>query len=420
MAEPALLKPDKAFIDQVVGSGGESLKHCYQCATCSVVCELAPDRRPFPRKEMIWSQWGLKDRLLADPDVWLCYQCNDCSKHCPRGARPGDVMGALRREAVVHYGVPGFLGRWVSDLRFAPLLLAVPAVLLGLAILLKAPIEEALGIAGETGRKIVYAYSPWLPHWILIPLFGIVTLFALLVLVIGVGRFWKAMKAADAKAGTGTPVLSFGASLGAALGTAVRHSDFPTCDTERPRYLSHMLVFFGFLALGVVPIWVISGSVFNPLIRDPFVYPFNFWNPWRILANLGGAAVAGGCVLMIRDRLNEEKNVGAGSYFDWAFLLTVLGVVLTGFAAEFLHYARVEPHRHFVYFGHLVLVFALLAYLPYSKFAHLAYRTTAMVYAAHTGRTGTATAAAPAPAETVSAPPSEGEPKKEEEKKTES
>jgi quinone-modifying oxidoreductase subunit QmoC len=245
-----------------------------------------------------------------------------------------------------------------------------------------------------------------------------------LFLVAGVARFWKAMKAADAKAGTGTPVLPVGASLGAALRTIVRHEDFPTCDTERPRYASHLLVFFGFLALGVVPIWVIAGSVFNPLLRDPFVYPFNFWNPWRILANLGGAAVVGGCLLMIRDRLNEEKKVGAGSYFDWAFLLTVLGVVLTGFLAEFLHYARVEPHRHLVYFGHLVLVFALIAYLPYSKFAHLAYRTTAMVYAAHTGRTAAAPSDAAAAsvekaAEAPATAPAEGEPKKEEEPKTE-
>ena len=114
---------------------------------------ISDGRRPFPRKEMIWAQWGLKDRLLADPDVWLCYQCGDCSTHCPRGARPGDVMAAIRRESVEHYAVPRFLGRWMSRAKFLPLVVLIPVVLLGLAFLVRWP----LGAASE--KKIVYAYK---------------------------------------------------------------------------------------------------------------------------------------------------------------------------------------------------------------------------------------------------------------------
>jgi quinone-modifying oxidoreductase subunit QmoC len=63
-------------------------------------------------------------------------------------------------------------------------------------------------------------------------------------------------------------------------------------------------------------------------------------------------------------------------------------VVFTGFATEALHYIRLEPHRHLAYFVHLVFVFALLIYLPYSKLAHLAYRTVALVMAEYFGRRG--------------------------------
>ncbi len=53
MSEPYLVKPDRDFIHRVLDEGGEDLKKCFQCATCSVVCDLSDGRKPFPRKEKI-------------------------------------------------------------------------------------------------------------------------------------------------------------------------------------------------------------------------------------------------------------------------------------------------------------------------------------------------------------------------------
>jgi quinone-modifying oxidoreductase subunit QmoC len=393
MSEPTLLKPDQEFINRIIKSGGGNIKKCFQCATCSVVCELAPDRNPFPRKEMIWAQWGLKDRLLADPDIWLCYQCNDCSTHCPRGVQPGNVLAALRQETIVHFSVPGFLGKWMNELRFAPLLLIIPAVLLGLAMLLKDPIENVMGWTKLSGGKISYSYSNLFPHWLLISFFLFFTILALLAVIAGVVRFWRAMKAADARSGITKPAKGLGASIGAALKTIFTHDKFLSCTTERSRFLSHFCIFYGFIALCLVSIWAMTAK-YNPLVSSTFAYPFNFWNPWRILANIGGGALLLGCLLMIYERLKEDKKSGAGSYFDWAFIVVFLGVVVTGFATEFLHYVRLDPQRHFVYFVHLVFVFALLMSLPYSKFAHMIYRTTAIVYAEYSGRNAEAPATA--------------------------
>jgi quinone-modifying oxidoreductase subunit QmoC len=274
-------------------------------------------------------------------------------------------------------------------------LLAVPAALLGLALLARDPIENALGVSTNTGEKIVFSYWNKLPHWLLIGFFTFFGLLALLAVIVGVARFWRAMEAADSWDRVAAPARRLGSSIVATLKTVLAHNHFSKCATERPRLLSHLCAFYGFIALSVVAIRVLmlaATARFNPLIQD-FAYPFNFWNPWRMLANLGGVALVVGCLLMIRDRL-ARSGQAASTFFDWALPGILLAVALTGFLSEGLHYARMEPQRQGVYFVHLVFVFALLAHLPYSKFAHLTYRTAAMVYGEYSGRNAAATAAA--------------------------
>ncbi len=384
---PACILPDREFRNRLMASGGEDLKKCFQCAMCSVVCELSGAQKPFPRKEMIWAQWGLKDRLLADPDVWLCYQCNDCSLRCPRGARPGDVMAAIRREAIVHYSVPRWLGNWVNRPGSLPLLLLIPCILLGLMVWIRAPLEKYFA-ASSTPNHIVISYWSQLPQWLLIGFFAPFALLDAVAMAWGVMRFWRDLKACDRAAGRTGRTQSLMASVRSALRRIILHEDFDLCTAERSRMNSHRLVLFGFLGLLVVDLWVLTAR-FNPLLGNGFAYPFNFWSPWKILANLAGVALLIGCALMIRDRMVRDRMPGTGrkgTWFDWTFLGLAAAAVLTGFGCEVLHYARVDPLRYAMYVIHLATVFALLVLLPYSKFAHMIYRATAMVYAEHTGR----------------------------------
>lgn len=391
--DPTRIEPDIDFIQALSKQGDNSYKHCMQCGACSVVCSISPDRTPFPRKEMIWTSWGLKDRLIGDPDLWLCHQCNDCSTQCPRAARPGDVMAAVQQEIIIHFAFPRFLGRWAKEPKLVPLLLAIPAVLLGFALLARNPIEKMFGFSTGTGSRIAFSYSSVFPHWLLNSFFLFFSALVLVVTSAGVVRFWKAMKAACGQDEFAPAGKSMASCIVSALKKIAVHDDFTLCSTPSSKFLPHFCVFFGFIALSVVTLWVIT-SRYNPLIEGPFVYPFGFWNPLKIIANLGGAAVLAGCVLMISDRLTSEQ-AGRSTYSDWALLSTLLAVVCTGFLTEVLHYARMTPHRHVVYFIHLVFVFALIVYLPYSKFAHLVYRTAALAFAEFSGRGPVRPAAAP-------------------------
>jgi quinone-modifying oxidoreductase subunit QmoC len=158
-----------------------------------------------------------------------------------------------------------------------------------------------------------------------------------------------------------------------------------------------MCVFFGFLALTLVTLWVITAK-HNPIIQGSFVYPFGFWHPWKMLANLGGVALLLGCLLMAGERLRDDEKIGSGAYFDWALISMLLLVVMTGFITEVLHFLRLEPHRHIAYFVHLIFAFAVLMYMPYSKLAHLFYRGAAIVFAEYSGRNGEASPPVPKPA----------------------
>jgi len=383
--KPLLIDPDLDFIRAVAEQAGPAFKKCFQCGTCSSSCELSPTVDPFPRKEMAWASWGLADRLKRDADVWLCHQCNDCTVDCPRGGRPGDVLAAVRREQILTYSWPRFLAVWARKPHYAPLMLAFPAALLALTIHFGPDLMTALGLTLEAGEPVSFPYSPPLPHGLLNLLFGLVSVVVVALTTVGMVRFWRGLKSGVPPEVIENPAKGMGASIRATFANVFLHRDFTKCTKASNRFYAHSLLFYGFLALTVVTFVVITHR-FNPLIRGEFIYPFNFWSPWKLLANAGGLAVVAGCFLMLRDRFVEDPGAGRSTWFDWSLLWLLMFVALSGFAVEFLHYARLEPHRHAAYFLHLLLILTLFLYLPYSKLAHVAYRFVALVFVEWTGR----------------------------------
>ena len=53
----------------------------------------------------------------------------------------------------------------------------------------------------------------------------------------------------------------------------------------------------------------------------------------------------------------------------------------TGILSELVRLADLAALAYIIYFSHLVVVFFLFAYAPFSKMAHMVYRATAMVFA---------------------------------------
>jgi quinone-modifying oxidoreductase subunit QmoC len=376
MAPATPVEPDLDFIKEVKTKGGETVKKCFQCATCSVVCNLSPEDRPFPRKEMIWAQWGLKDRLAHDPDVWLCHQCNDCSKYCPRGAKPGDVLAALRHIFILRNAFPQFVAKMVNNLKLVPLVFGIPVILL-LALM------YASGTLGIPEGEILY--RKFIPQWPVVDvLFPLTALWTIVCSAIGVRRLWagfqegvflgKVMNNPSRTDSLARQVLS-------TIFDILKHSKFKECVVNRARYLAHLNMLWGFILLAITTTCVAAGVyIFGQET------PYSLGNPIKWIANIGAAILIVGSLLAISHRLFGDEDVGKATYFDWLFLLVVLFTGITGLLTEILRLANYPGVAYPVYFIHLTFVWFLFAYLPFSKFAHLLYRTTALVYARTNGR----------------------------------
>lgn len=375
MAEQ-VISPDINFVNDIIASGGGDLKKCYQCSTCTVVCNVTPDNQPFPRKEMMYAQWGLKDKLISNPDIWLCHQCSDCTAYCPRGAKPGEVIGAIRAVAIKNYSPTPF-AKMVNNPKFLLLLFAIPIILFLLYIIPKGYLDISSIPRGENGEIVYSKFMPVFPE--IDVTFGAAAFFAVICFILGIRRYWSDMS-------RNTGAYKQGNLTNAVKDTIMdilAHRRFKKCNVAKDRSVSHMLVFYSFIGLAITT----TLAIFY-LYGLKWESPYPLYDPLKIIGNISGLALVIGISLVANNRMKNAQKAGKGSYFDWLFIAVILGIALTGMGAQIFRLANIAILAYPVYFMHLVFVFFLFAYAPFSKMAHMVYRTTAMVFARYSKREG--------------------------------
>jgi quinone-modifying oxidoreductase subunit QmoC len=392
MTEKYLVQPDLGFIAQLRGLGGETLKKCYQCATCSVACPIAPEDSPFPRKEMIAASWGLKDKLIGNADIWLCHQCGDCTDLCPRGAAPGDVLSAVRSAAITEYATPKALAKAVNDPGKLPFLIGIPAIWFAiLAYITMAQgdvmtkIFNVFGVAWshahEGAHVIAHAdfFSTWFVDLTMVPTATFAALVFLLALKRFVGDIHKNAVLEGKTDKTNLDYKELFQALIRVIPKVLKHDKFNECEANKDRATPHMMVLYGFIGLFIVT--AVCGIM---LYLGGYPGPYPQLNPIKWLANIAGVSLVIGSGLMIKNRLSNKDQLTA--YKDWFILGVVFTLGLTGMLTEMARLAHLEYISYFFYYVHLIAIFNLFAFLPFSKMAHIVYRLTAMAYAEYGNR----------------------------------
>jgi len=355
--------------------GVEDAATCFNCGNCTAVCSLSSESTPFPRKVIRYLQLGLKDKLVASPEPWLCYYCGDCSETCPRQANPGEVMMGLRRYLTSMYDWTG-----ISRLFYTSKVFEVTAILL---------------VAGLVGLGFYVFHGPMLTDRVALNVFAPNTTIEILDLImLAVLSFFLLTNAYRLfKAVMGDPdqypSLSFADKQqiqnqllrGVPIAIYLREAKefvlqfftqkkFAACGTpsQNIQWINHLLIMTGYSI--VFALVVIGIRWFQ---RDE-IYPL--WHPIRVLGYYATFAILYGTTIAIWGRIKKSKTVYEHSHSsDWAFLILLWLTTFTGILIHVGRLLELPMTTYIIYVVHMMIAVPMLVIeVPFAKWTHQLYR----------------------------------------------
>jgi quinone-modifying oxidoreductase subunit QmoC len=362
------VKVDPNMIQDLKVFGLEDAKKCFQCGNCTAVCPLSTEDNPFPRKLVKWVQMGLKDKILQSPEPWLCYYCGDCSDRCPRGADPGETMMAMRRYLTSRYDWTGFARAFYRSEKFEIIAVAVVGVLIGLALW--------IFHAGNPDMEHARLNSVWPAPAIEIADLVMAAILSILLL----SNTWRCVKFTMGDLLKKIPLKIYIRQAWQLILHFVTQLRFAQCE-DRMQWLVHLLIMTGYSTVFLLVAVFLSGGLeviglaWEPIrFQRDVIYPI--WHPMRFLGYYATFAIFYGTTYAIIGRLKKSKTPYKNSHgTDWMFLILLELTTLTGIIIHFTRLFDLALTTYIIYVIHLMIAVPMLVLeVPFSKWAHLAFR----------------------------------------------
>ena len=355
-------------IDELIQQGAHVMTVCNACRYCEQYCPVFPameERLTFAKADLAY---------LAN----LCHNCGECLYACQYapphefGINVPKTLAEIRLRSYQEYAWPRALGAGFTRHNVL--------TGLGLAAVLSAIMAAAVpgGLSPADGSADFYAV---VPHGVMVSLFGLVFLFAVIAMAVGVTRFVRDVRGQTPGQTPGlTPIPFFDA-------LTLRHlhasgADCVSAEEQRTpwrRWLHHC-TFYGFLlCVASTSVAALYDNVFG--WRAPYAYT----SLPVILGTVGGVGLLIGSLGLWILRRRRDVAIGdeAQHGLDESFLALLFCTTLTGLALLALRHQPLKPRLLIVHHG---TVLALFLTQPNRKFVHGLYRVAALVIAGSAAR----------------------------------
>ncbi len=338
---------DPQLVNDLKKYGKGNWNACYHCGNCTAICTLTEEGSLFPRKEIRTMQMGLKGRMASSIEPWLCYYCGDCTETCPRDANPGELMMAIRRYLTRIYDWTGLSGLFYTSL---------PALIIAFIMVALAVI--GVGYLNQFNTESVMEFGHYFEKIAILSVAGLILLPNI------IRMFYFTILKEKIKA----PIFFYIRGIGDLFLHMFTQKNTLKCDNITFRWIEHLLIVIGYLAL---------------LITTVFLNWFSTENTFIIVLGY----MVGGIIFIftfdfIISRIRKKKEVTKFSHVtDWIFIIWLFLMALSAFMVRIFIDIGIINTNLWLYIIHLIVLaqWAVLI-VPFGKWTHFLYRSFALYF----------------------------------------
>lgn len=355
----------------------DSMDKCYQCGTCGVVCPLSSEIKPFPRKEMVLTQWGMTDQIEHSLDPWLCYYCGQCSEKCPRQAKPGELMMSLRRWLITRYDWTG-----ISKIFYTSSIAEILALVI-IAIIVAIDWAVLFGLNPVVNSKTTL--NQILPPEKIHLFFDLPVAIILSLLLISfiINMYYKTILSDKTLK---IPILLYFTTLGVLIWHFITQWRFSDCAKDTKTFLAklfsgeynywiiHFILMTSYTSLFVGILFFLSWFQTDNRLELLHTILYDYY------ASIG--LIIGTLYFGFQRIKKSAERSKVSQHTDWAFIILLFLTAVTGILIRIFVVDNFALQLVFyIYFIHLIIVIPMLVIeVPFSKWSHLAYRPLAIYF----------------------------------------